>query len=51
MLGNGHVRFGGAGRGNLRRGTAAWRPVPTLLQPLDAVETADFYEIVVERHR
>ena len=31
MSGNAHVRFGGAGRGNLSSETAAWRLASTLL--------------------
>ena len=46
MSGNGHVRFGGAGRGNLRRETVAWRPVPTLPLPVGQDAAEAFYRVV-----
>ena len=51
MSGNGHVRFGGAGRGNLRRETVAWRPVPTLLREFSSSQAEDLYELICERYR
>jgi IstB-like ATP binding protein len=46
MSGNVHVRFGGAGRGNLRLETATWRLVPTLLLPTGQDAAEAFYRVV-----
>ena len=51
MSGNGHVRFGGAGRGNLRRETVAWRPVPTLLREFTPTQAEDLYELICAKFR
>ena len=46
MSGNAHVRFGGAGWGNLRPETVAWRPAPTLLLPSGQEAAEAFYRVI-----
>jgi hypothetical protein len=46
MSGNAHVRFGGAGWGNLWPETAAWRPAPTLLLPSGQEAAEAFYRVI-----
>ena len=46
MSGNAHVRFGGAGWGNLWPETAAWRPAPTLLLPSGQDAAEAFYRVI-----
>jgi hypothetical protein len=50
MLSNGHVGFGGAGRGNGSPETATPRPGPTLHLPMDRRGAHALFQVVTQRY-